>query len=36
VPFPEDARTLAQDCGFELRHHAGAGQERFRLWFFQN
>ena len=37
VPFSEDeARSLAHDCGFELRYHAGAGEERFWLWFFKN
>lgn len=36
VPFSEDqARKLAGDCGFELRYHVGAGQERFWLWFFK-
>jgi SAM-dependent methyltransferase len=37
IPFSEDqARRLAEDCGFELRYQAGAGRERFWLWFFKN
>jgi SAM-dependent methyltransferase len=36
VPFSErQARDMAEDCGFELRYHAGAGQERFWLWYFK-
>lgn len=36
MPFSEQrAGQLARDCGFELRYHAGAGQERFWLWFFK-
>ena len=26
---------MASDCGFEMRYHAGAGQERFWLWYFK-
>jgi SAM-dependent methyltransferase len=36
VPFSESqARQMALDCGFELRYHRGAGEERFWLWFFK-
>jgi SAM-dependent methyltransferase len=36
VPFSlEQARQMAAECGFELRYHAGAGQERFWLWYFK-
>ena len=36
VPFSlEQAEQMAQECGFELRYHRGAGQERFWLWYFK-
>ena len=36
VPFSEaDAAEMASRCGFELRHHYGAGQQYFILWFFK-
>jgi SAM-dependent methyltransferase len=36
VPFSEaQAMQMAEDCGFELRYHRGAGEERFWLWFFK-
>jgi hypothetical protein len=36
VPFSlEQAGQMAEECGFELRYHAGAGQERFWLWYFK-
>ncbi len=36
VPFSEaQASQMAEDCGFELRYHRGAGEERFWLWFFK-
>ena len=36
VPFTlEQAERMARDCGFELRYHAGAGRERFWLWYFK-
>jgi SAM-dependent methyltransferase len=36
MPFSEQrAEQLAEDCGFELRYRAGAGEERFWLWFFK-
>jgi SAM-dependent methyltransferase len=36
VPFSgEQARTLAENCGFEPRYMHGAGQQYFWLWFFR-
>jgi cyclopropane fatty-acyl-phospholipid synthase-like methyltransferase len=36
VPFSvDDAKALAERCGFELRYHYGAGQQYFILWFFK-
>jgi SAM-dependent methyltransferase len=36
VPFSlEQAEQMAEECGFELRYHAGVGQERFWLWYFK-
>jgi SAM-dependent methyltransferase len=36
MPFSDQrAEHLAEDCGFELRYRAGAGEERFWLWFFK-
>jgi SAM-dependent methyltransferase len=36
VPFTmEQAQDMASNCGFELRYHAGAGEERFWLWYFK-
>ena len=36
VPFSAaQAEQMAGDCGFELRYHTGAGQERFWLWYFR-
>lgn len=31
----EQASDLATGCGFELRHHRGAGTQYFWLWFFK-
>jgi SAM-dependent methyltransferase len=31
----EDARKLAQECGFELRYEWGAGTQYYWLWFFK-
>jgi SAM-dependent methyltransferase len=37
VPFSEEqAREMADQSGFELRYHVGAGEERYWLWFFKN
>ena len=36
VPFTEDdARAMAERCGFEMRYHAGAGEQDYWLWFFK-
>jgi cyclopropane fatty-acyl-phospholipid synthase-like methyltransferase len=36
VPFSvEDARAMAERCGFELRYHSGAGDQYFWLWYFK-
>ncbi len=36
VPFSEkQAAQMAERCGFELRHHHGAGEQYFWLWFFK-
>ena len=36
VPFSEDqARDMAERCGFEMRYNHGAGQQYFWLWFFK-
>ncbi len=36
VPFSiEQATEMAHATGFELRFHAGAGEERFWLWYFK-
>ena len=36
VPFTvERADKMAAECGFEMRYHIGAGDERFWLWFFK-
>jgi cyclopropane fatty-acyl-phospholipid synthase-like methyltransferase len=36
VPFStEQAAHMADRCGFELRHHHGAGDQYFWLWFFK-
>ena len=36
VPFSTDqAQDMARNCGFELRYFAGAGEERFWLWYFK-
>jgi SAM-dependent methyltransferase len=36
VPFSEaDARHMAERCGFEMRHHVGAGDQYYWLWFFK-
>jgi SAM-dependent methyltransferase len=32
---PERAQEMAERCGFECRHHYGAGQQYFWLWFFK-
>lgn len=31
----DQAREMAERCGFEFRHHYGAGQQYFWLWFFK-
>lgn len=37
VPFSEaDAREMAGRCGFEMRHHLGAGDQEFWLWLFKH
>jgi len=36
VPFTEeDAREMAERSGFEMRHHHGAGDQDYWLWFFK-
>jgi len=36
VPFNEqEAREMAQRCGFEMRHHRSAGDQYYWLWFFK-
>ncbi len=36
VPFTaEEAREMAERNGFEMRHHRGAGEQDFWLWFFK-
>jgi SAM-dependent methyltransferase len=36
VPFTEsEAREMAERCGFEMRYHAGAGEQYYWLWFFK-
>ena len=36
VPFSvADAQGMAERCGFEMRYHAGAGDQYFWLWFFK-
>lgn len=36
VPFTEDqARAMAERCGFEMRYHHGAGEQYYWLWFFK-
>lgn len=36
VPFSEaDARDLAEQCGFEMRYHHGAGGQYYWLWYFK-
>jgi SAM-dependent methyltransferase len=36
VPFSEDeARAMAERCGFEMRYHSGAGDQYYWLWFFK-
>ena len=36
VPFSEaGARSMAERCGFEMRHHYGAGDQYYWLWFFK-
>jgi SAM-dependent methyltransferase len=36
VPFSEQqARDMAERCGFEMRYNHGAGQQYFWLWFFK-
>ena len=37
APFTEpEARAMAARRGFEMRYHAGAGEQYFWLWFFRN
>jgi len=36
VSFSEqEARAMAERCGFEMRHHYGAGEQYYVLWFFK-
>ena len=36
VSFSEqEARDMAERCGFEMRHHYGAGEQYYVLWFFK-
>ena len=36
VPFTEDdAREMAERCGFEMRYSEGAGEQDYWLWFFK-
>jgi len=36
VSFSEqEARDMAERCGFEMRHHYGAGDQYYVLWFFK-
>jgi SAM-dependent methyltransferase len=36
APFTEeDARAMAERCGFEMRYHSGAGDQYYWLWFFK-
>lgn len=36
VPYSEqDARAMADRCGFEMRYHSGAGSQYYWLWFFK-
>lgn len=36
APFSEDeARAMAERCGFEMRYHSGAGEQYYWLWFFK-
>jgi SAM-dependent methyltransferase len=36
IPFTEEqARQMAQRCGFEMRYHCGAGDQYFWLWYFK-
>jgi SAM-dependent methyltransferase len=32
----EQAREMAERCGFEMRYHHGAGDQYYWLWFFKN
>jgi hypothetical protein len=32
----EQAERMAQECGFELRYHAGIEEESFWLWYFKH
>jgi SAM-dependent methyltransferase len=37
VPFSqEQAKQMAERCGFDLRYSHGAGEQYFWLWFFKN
>jgi hypothetical protein len=31
----DDAREMAERCGFEMRHQAGQGTQEYWLWFFK-
>jgi len=36
VPYSEQqAREMAQRCGFEMRYDAGAGDQYYWLWYFK-
>jgi hypothetical protein len=32
----QQAREMAERCGFEMRHQRGAGEQYYWLWFFHN
>jgi len=37
VPFTEDdAREMAERCGFQMRHHRGSGDQDYWLWLFKS
>jgi len=31
----QEVREMAERCGFEMRHHYGAGDQYYVLWFFK-
>ena len=32
----DQARAMAERCGFEMRYNHGAGEQYYWLWFFKN